>query len=38
MKKYLKPLYNGIIKENPTFVLPACGAVFCGGNLSAADG
>ena len=21
MKKYLKPLYNGIIKENPTFVL-----------------
>lgn len=21
MKKYLKPLYNGVIKENPTFVL-----------------
>ena len=21
MKKYIKPLYNGIIKENPTFVL-----------------
>ena len=21
MEKYLKPLYNGIIKENPTFVL-----------------
>ena len=21
MKKYLEPLYNGIIKENPTFVL-----------------
>ena len=35
MKKYLKPLYNGIIKENPTFVLMlGMVANSCGYNLS----